>query len=744
VPIPTALRHLLAAFACAALPLVVHAAEPPARPKVGLVLSGGGARGLAHIGVLKVLAEQRVAVDFIVATSMGSIVGGAYAAGHTPDEMEALVRDAAWDHIFSDRVHRENLSFRRKEDDLRLIGKSELGLKPDGVVLPRGALGVQNLEEFLRSLSRPASDARTLDELPIPFRAVATDLVTAEQVVLRDVPLFVAMRASMSVPGAFAPVEVDGRLLGDGGLVRNLPVQVARDMGADVIIAVNVGTPLLPREKLSSAFGIAQQMINILTEQNVGISLAALRPTDILISPDLAGVSFVDFQRAADLVKRGEEAGRLAAARLAELALDRPQYAAWESVRTRRSAILDRPVHAIVVRGTDRANPRAIEREAERAGVVVGAVTTDEQLVHAGRILHGLGDFERVDVSSRLDHADRRIVVIDVDEKPWGPDYLRFGGRAVTNFQTDARFSFIVQHNRTWMNAWGAEWRNDLQLGDVRRLATSFYQPLGPGSPWFLEGALASVKSDVDIFDHAFRRTDRVTLGEIGASTTLGRRLGSIGVARAGIGYSHYRAAPLIGTGIEGTTTDNARYAFAGMTFDTLDDPNFPRSGYLVSGAAATYRYGDLERDRVQATDIQAMLPITFGRLTLLGLASLSRATDDRGGYALGGLFDLSGTPVGAITGSYRARAASLLYYRMGELPRAVGRNWYLGFSLEAANAWARKADVDYGDLRKAASLFLGVDSILGPLYLGYGKTMGGDSALYLFWGRPADRLTGN
>ncbi len=744
MPISSALRALLAALACGALPLFAQVAEPPARPKVGLVLSGGGARGLAHIGVLKVLAEQRVAVDFIVATSMGSIVGGAYAAGHTPEEMEALVSGADWENIFSDRGPRENLSFRRKEDDLRLIGKSELGLKAGGVVLPRGALGVQNLEEFLRGLSRPASDARTLDDLPIPFRAVATDLVTAEQVVLRDVPLFVAMRASMSVPGAFAPVEVDGQLLGDGGLVRNLPVQVARDMGADVIIAVNVGTPLLPREKLSSAFGIAQQMINILTEQNVGISLAALRPTDILVSPDLAGVSFVDFGRAEELVKRGEEAGRLVAARLAELSLGRPQYAAWESVRTRRSAILDRPVHQIVVSGSRRSNPRALEREAERAGLVVGAVATDEQLVHAARILHGLGDFERVDVTSRLDHADRRIVVIDVDEKSWGPDYLRFGGRAVTNFQTDARFSFIVQHTRTWVNEWGAEWRNELQLGDVRRFATSFYQPLGAGSPWFIEGVLSSVKSDVDIFDHAFRRTDRVTLASVGAVATLGRRLGNIGVARVGVGYAHDRSSPLIGTTVEGTTTDNARYAFAGMTFDTLDDPNFPRRGYLVSGAAATFRYGDLAGDRVNSTDIQAMLPITFGRLTMLGLASLSRSTDDHGGYALGGFFDLSGTPVGAISGSYRARAAALVYYRMGDLPRALGRNWYLGFSLESGNAWARKAQVDYGDLRKAASLFLGVDSTLGPIYLGYGKTMGGDSALYLFWGRPADRLTGN
>ncbi|MEP7261922.1 MAG: patatin-like phospholipase family protein, partial [Usitatibacter sp.] len=204
-------------LACTATPSLLAA------PKVALVLSGGGARGLAHIGVLKVLREARVPVDLIVATSMGSIVGGAYSAGLTPAEMEEMVTAADWEQMFSDRAPREYLSFRRKSDDLRLIGKTELGLKKDGLVLPRGALGSQNLEEFLRRLTRPASDARTLNDLPILFRAVATDLATGEQVILENVPLPIAMRASMSVPGAFAPTQVDGRLLGDGGLVRNLP-----------------------------------------------------------------------------------------------------------------------------------------------------------------------------------------------------------------------------------------------------------------------------------------------------------------------------------------------------------------------------------------------------------------------------------------------------------------------------------------------------------------------------------------
>ena len=730
--------RLAAALACAAA-LGLQAQQPapePARPKVGLVLSGGGARGLAHIGVLKVLQEQRVPVDFIVATSMGSIVGGAYAAGQTPAAMHAIVRDADWPVIFSDRAPREYLSFRRKEDDLRLIGKSELGLKKDGLVLPRGALGAQNLEEFLRRLSRPAGGARTLNDLPLLFRAVATDLETGKQVVLDDVPLTVAMRASMSIPGAFAPAQVGGRLLGDGGLVRNLPVEVAREMGADVIIAVNVGTPLLPREALSSALGVAQQMINILTEQNVEISLSRLGPRDILISPQLGGVSFVDFERAPELVELGEAAARAAAPRLAALALPEERYAQWEAQRQRFARIPQLPVAEVRVAGTQRTNPEALRREvAERAGVVVGSKPANEQLVTAARVLHGSGEFERVDVRTEL-RDGRRSVVIDVDEKPWGPNYLRIGGRAVWDFDTEAAFSLILQHTRTWVNSWGAEWRNELELGDVRRFGTSFYQPLGPGSPWFVEGLLQSTRADTDIY-REFRRTDRFTAQVDGAYAFAGRRLGNVGVLRFGVGYERYELEPTISSRFEGKEKDHARLARAEARFDTLDDSNFPRRGYVVAVDTTTRDYrGD--EDPIQTVSVEALAPITFGRLTFLGMAGTHRSRDDRGRFTLGGFLNLSGTPPGAISGSQSQYLAGLAYYRMGRIGGPVGGDWYAGFSLEAANAWLRTSADGRGETRKAASAFVGLDSILGPLYLGYGHTFGGESAFFVFLGRPS------
>jgi NTE family protein len=604
-------------------------------------------------------------------------------------------------------------------------------------VLPRGALGSQNLEEFLRGISRHANDAASLNELPILFRAVATDLETGRQVVLDDVPLSVAMRASMSIPGAFAPAQVRGRLLGDGGLVRNLPVEVAREMGADVIIAVNVGTPLLPRDSLSSALGVAQQMINILTEQNVEISLAKLKPTDILISPDLSGVTFIDFQRGEELVKLGEAAGRAAVPRLAQLAVSEAQYAAWEAQRLRFVAVPERPVAAIRVTGAERTNPAALEREVvDRAGIEVGSRPTNEQMVKAARVLHGSGEFERVDVRTELVEG-RRSVVIDVNEKPWGPNYLRIGARAVSDFDTQAAFSLTLQHTRTWVNSWGAEWRNELELGDVRRLLTSFYQPLGPGSPWFVEGSLQAVKSDVDLYE-GMRRTDRVTHETIGSYAFAGRRLGGVGVLRFGVGHEHYKSTPIVSSRLEGSASDSAKLLRVGTLFDTLDNADFPHRGYAVSADAFRYDYST-GGDPIFVAQLSGLFPVTFGRLTLMGLAFAQHSRDDRAAFPLGGLFNLSGTPVGAIQGSQVEALAGLAYWRMGQLRGAMGGDWYAGFSLEAGRAW-RKADADRGEVRKAASLFLGLDSLIGPLYLAYGKTFGGESSFYLFLGRPANR----
>ena len=297
------------------------------RPKIGLVLSGGGARGAAHIGVLKVLEELQVPIDLIVGTSMGSIVGAAYATGLSTEEMEKVIKTITTDRLFTDNPPRQDQTMRRKDDDLRPYFVPELAVTPDGVLLPKGLVTGVALEGELRRLVQVTS-ARSFDELPIPFRAIATDIGTGEMVVLKEGSVVQAIRASMSVPGAVAPVEMGRRQLVDGGLVRNLPIDIARSMGAEVIIAVNLGTPLLKPEQITSALTVSVQMLNILTEQNVGRSLAELTPRDILILPELGDYSAADFDNLVKTVPIGEAAARKVADRLRALSLPPAQYAA--------------------------------------------------------------------------------------------------------------------------------------------------------------------------------------------------------------------------------------------------------------------------------------------------------------------------------------------------------------------------------------------------------------------------------
>src|SRR3990167_6303703 len=314
-------------------PPVATAAPTTKRPTVGLVLSGGGARGLSHVGVLKVLEQAQVPVDLIVGTSMGAIIGGLYASGMSADELEHEILALEWGDLFDPREPRQLLSPRRQEEDFEFSPVLRLGFRNGEFRLPSGAVSTRALEAMLRRYTLPTRHKASFDGLPIPFRAVATDMETGQAVVMEHGDLAAALRASMSVPGVFAPLELDGRILGDGGLVNNLPVDVARRMGADVVIAVNIGTPLAGRETLGSLLGITTQMVNILTEQNVQASIATLTPRDLLIQPPLGKLSSSDFEKASELVKIGHDHARSVAEALKRFSTDAAGYAQWQASR---------------------------------------------------------------------------------------------------------------------------------------------------------------------------------------------------------------------------------------------------------------------------------------------------------------------------------------------------------------------------------------------------------------------------
>ena len=331
------------------------------RPRIGLVLGGGGARGSAHIGVLKVLEEMRIPIDYIVGTSMGSIVGGGYASGRSPEQLEAKIRSADWKRLLSDRIRREDRTIYQKELERENIWGLEIGYRDGQLLLPRGAVIGSQIELFFGGLVNLYHGS--FDDLVIPFRAVATDIGTGEMVVIDQGSLVGAMRGSMSVPGVFAPYLFDNRLLVDGMLVANLPVEVVRKMGADVVIAVNVGSKLQPRERIRDALSVTSQMVSILTEQNVQASLKQLGPADVLVDvqAELGDFATGDFPDAVSTIPMGATAARKVADKLGRYSLPAEAYEALRAQQLARYQVIKADKTRIDTAGLKRVNPKSVE-----------------------------------------------------------------------------------------------------------------------------------------------------------------------------------------------------------------------------------------------------------------------------------------------------------------------------------------------------------------------------------------------
>jgi NTE family protein len=743
-----ALAALLAALVANAQTAPISAGAPVAsaaasRPKIGLVLSGGGARGIAHIGVLKVLEEMRVPVDFVAATSMGSIVGGLYASGMAPDDMERLITTIDWTTLFSDSPPRRELTFRDKQIDTRFPLPLEIGFRDWQIRGFQGAISGANLELFLHDLTAKADGIRDFDRLPIPFRAVSTDMVTGTPYVFDTGPLYEAMRASMSIPGVFSPVEQRGHLLGDGGLVDNLPVDVVRRMGADIVIAVNIGTPLMSREELSSIVGLTGQMINILTEQNVRVQLASLHPDDVLISPDLGALSAVDFTKAPDFIRLGDAAARATAPRLAAFALPPAAYAAWKAARPK---IADTPpprIEFVRIEGTQYANPEIL---ALKLAVPIGEPFDAKALDDHISRLYGTSEYERIDY--RIVEADGRAgLEVDVREKPMGPNYVRFGLNYSTDFQGETNFSLLVGHRRVWVNSLGAQWSNEIELGRISRAATEFYQPLDLGQNMFV----SAYGSAQNVPRYVFSGSQRVAEYRVEtnvAGLDAGVPIGDSGDLRVGPQYTFYKGTPTVA--IEGFPTTRQTDAVVRMLarWDNLDNAFFPRRGLRsnldVSYGERTQRTGS-DPDEVSTKLGRAdwfangALGLTHDDFVNLAVHAGGLSRDDPSlvnPFLLGGFLNLSGLRNGQLAGSYLGLGRVVYYHRLAKVP-FIGGDIYAGGSLEAGNTWQQRDTISAGDLVKAGSLFFAAETFLGPFYVAYGRASGGASSFYLFLGRP-------
>jgi NTE family protein len=737
------LPWFLLLLCCIALPGV--AADAP-HPRIGLVLSGGGARGAAHVGVLKVLEELRIPISAIAGTSMGALVGGVYAAGRSAAEMEWHLTRVDWDDLLLDDPPRQHWPIRRKQLDLQPSVDLSVAFHKGRIKLPGGALAGQKVENFFSALIAGTEAVPTFDDLPIPFRAVATDLEDGRMKVFDSGPLPEVMRASMSVPGVFAPVEIGERIYVDGGLVRNLPVDVARRMGVDLVIAVNLGGALLPRDRLQSVVGVMEQMLAILTEKNVQDSLAQLRPDqDILISPDLDSISSSDFKSAAEAIRRGEAAARAAAPALRRLSLSPAAYAAWRAARARPTAD-EAPIAAVEIAGLTQVNPALF---APLAAHQQGRPLDRERLESDIQTIYGLGDFKNInyDLNPLVDPTlsdDRNRLLVRAHEKPWGPGYLSFGLGLSTDFKSDDRYSLRATYRRSWLNPLGGEWLTSVQFGDLMGLHTEVYQPLAIDRRFFVAPSLSIGMAPVSVFEQGTRiaRYDliRDAIGlDLGSTLPGGNAELRIGAFLGSATPKRDTSFPSIPTIPEQSMNESGlRVAFR---YDTLDSATLPRRGNRVVldlRAPEPVMGADLDFQRVSGHWTAAY---SSGAHTLVSRAEFGAGFGDPLPYydqfALGGFQRLSGYAIDELRGDRMAFGSLTYYYHLTRLKLPLTRGVYVGGSLEVGTLEDTEPALTAPGTRFGSSLFLGVDTLIGPAYLGLGVSGDGEGTGYISIGWP-------
>jgi NTE family protein len=710
-------------------------ADPGAStPRIGLALSGGGARGIAHVGVLKVLDDLRIPISCVTGTSMGAIVGGTFAAGRTPQDMEQRVIAADWNTIFRDAPPRDEIAVRRKVDDYKTLFKPEFGLK-DGLALPKGLVAGVSIEAFFRELSTPAFGITDFNNLPIPFRAMATDIETGDSVVLSSGSLAQAMRASMSVPGAIAPIEIEGRLLVDGGIANNLPIDEARRLCADVIIAVNISTPPLKRDQITSALSVTAQLVNFLGKQTVDAQLRSLGPGDVLIAPDLGDISAGSFERSADAIRIGEEAARAMADKLQRYSLPPEQYASLRGTQVADSKQLG-SVDTIRIEGLKRTNPAVAEALIESKP---GEPLTEEKLGADLRRVYGTGDYESISYRIVGGETGPRALIIEPVEKSWGPDYLRFGLGLAADSSGDSQFNALVQYRKSWINRLGAEWTTELQIGQDTHLLTEFYQPLNEAGKWFIAPSAFIGQQSRSVFDgedeiaeYLVRATQFALDG--------GAVLGTWGQLRAGYSVARVSASVETGSPVLPSIDQTTAGLRAAVFVDQTDHAFFPRYGWGVAatgyfameslGSAASY-------NRVEGGFRGAH---SWGAHTLAvtasGGSSLGSDMPAYESFTLGGPLHLSAYRINEFSGRQFAFGRLLYYNRTLPLPDLLGSGIYVGGSAEVGRVSDRVDNLPTSGTVWSSSIFLGADTFLGPAYAGVGIGAGRWS-LYFLLGAP-------
>lgn len=570
------MRRILASVFLCFLLTPLYAAE---RPKVGLVLSGGGAKGAAHVGVLKILEEHHIPVDYIAGTSIGAYVAGMYSLGYSASEVEAIMMGVDWDSGYSDTIPRNVLSYRDKQLRDRYNIPLNIGYNEGEVRAPSGLLRGQTMSQLLRQSTDLVQQFGDFDALAIPYRAVATDLETSLPVVIDHGSLVKAMQASATVPGALQPTQIDGKLLVDGGIANNMPVDVVKAMGADIIIAVDIGSPLVKKDKLDSTIAVLDQLSNFLTNASTEKQKQLLTDKDVLIRPAIDALSTTDFTIMPLALTLGKEAANGQLDKLQSMSVSAEEYAAYVDAKKAKGKLLMADVaHPIKEIVFDNQSKVSLNLLKETLDLKAGQAVTKDELNEALKRIYALNKFERVDAEF-VEGEEGRVLTVTTRAKSWGPNYFQLGFNWEDDFSTDSAISFDMAYTMTDLTFNGGEWRNEVKLGFEKLFATEFYQPLDRDQDFYSRARYQYDIHNWDIYDNNNRalifnkKTHTIEMG-------IGYNYVPQGVIELGLVAE--KGVIINDAWLVKDFDFNSYGAYLRVGYDSLDSISFPTSGNRI------------------------------------------------------------------------------------------------------------------------------------------------------------------
>lgn len=733
------------------------------RPTVAVVLAGGGAKGAAHIGVLKALEEMQIPVDYITGTSMGSYVGGLYATGMSADEIESFIYTVDWNRGYRDRVNRSDRRVRDKEYEDRYQLNTDLGLGWGEIKARKGVVQGQNMLRILRETTGNLSPFDSFDQLAIPYRSVATDIIKLEEVVIDHGHLVDAMMASMSVPGALPPYEVDGRMLVDGGVTNNMPVDVARAMGADIVIAVDISSNYKDKEDFTTFLSAADQLSNYLVRRSTQEQAETLTDDDVFLRPDVGQMDTTEFDKMPGAYQAGYDAAREYSSELSKLSLSNADYQKYiehkQQARKQLKHGDQTVVDKVVINNNSHYSDKLIEN---RLHLDSGKILKTSEIESQVKDLYALDRFELITYEfENVDGEDQ--LQVDVNEKSWGPNYLNFRFYLEDDFATESQYSIGMSANFTDINSHGAELRTNVEMGTDKLIEAELFSPFFSSHKLFTSASLVysnqkrNLPANIDDIEEPGLEVTQdylpMTYKEFISELALGYQPTLWQELKVGLRYTdgdiEVASLPSLGGGSYKRTG-----AFMSYRLDTLDNFSLPTEGYFVdleylithdkfdSDTSISDTALTTESDTVYEFSANFMAAQSIEKHTLVakldyGIVESKNSIFPIDPKELGGFLNLSGIPRNSMIGQNLAYTSLIYRYKWFENDFGLFKSpFYVGASIEHGGVWSNNdLSIDEAPMFTAGSVFAGVDSPVGPIILAYGRTEDNYDSVYLIIG---------